>query len=443
MDNLGWDNLQTVSNKVIIPPCLWSSEICNNSTESDVKMDLTQGIFHPSLMIEGSKAYGTCSSSDRVCETVERLAPALDSTNGSSNLNLSQSQDAMRLVVDTWGEALTARLCSSSLIGNPLNGLVADFSHSDGSQVFNDIEDEKIRFSTAESIESLNRLLPTMIRDTERTVEDNGISVIFSNPNKLWNSSCCNGTVSSGESENMGSNESRKESHWQVSEHDEVISNPFAMTAHLGSSNTRPNSKRSNEEEEHDLEHNYPYFDLFQSDASTTEVGFRLIADNLRKSKKSKSEKHQQPLEINFGQPNSSGSSIEETDTEAMAHMKEMIYRAAAFRPVNLGVEVVEKPKRKNVKISSDPQTMAARQRRERISDRIRVLQRLVPGGSKMDTASMLDEAANYLKFLRSQVNALETLGHKLHSMNCTTSTTLPFNTHPFPMHNFLPYPKP
>ncbi|XP_015964282.1 transcription factor HEC2-like [Arachis duranensis] len=37
--------------------------------------------------------------------------------------------------------------------------------------------------------------------------------------------------------------------------------------------------------------------------------------------------------------------------------MKEMIYRAAAFRPVNLGLEVAKKPKRKNVKISSDPQT--------------------------------------------------------------------------------------
>ncbi|CAO2814716.1 unnamed protein product [Amaranthus hypochondriacus] len=123
----------------------------------------------------------------------------------------------------------------------------------------------------------------------------------------------------------------------------------------------------------------------------------------------------------------SSGSSVDEPDAEAIQQMKEMIYRAAAFRPVNFGVEIVEKPKRKNVRISSDPQTVAARQRRERISERLRVLQKLVPGGSKMDTASMLDEAANYLKFLRNQVKALEALGnnkfdHFQFSPNSTTN---------------------
>jgi hypothetical protein len=34
---------------------------------------------------------------------------------------------------------------------------------------------------------------------------------------------------------------------------------------------------------------------------------------------------------------------------------------------------------------------------RERISECIRILQWLVPGGTKMDTASMLDEAIHYV----------------------------------------------
>ncbi|KAF3779541.1 Transcription factor [Nymphaea thermarum] len=60
---------------------------------------------------------------------------------------------------------------------------------------------------------------------------------------------------------------------------------------------------------------------------------------------------------------------------------------------------------------ATDPHSIAERLRRERIAERMKSLQELVPNANKTDKASMLDEIIDYVKFLQLQVLSVSRLG--------------------------------
>ncbi|CAM0906546.1 unnamed protein product [Alopecurus aequalis] len=56
---------------------------------------------------------------------------------------------------------------------------------------------------------------------------------------------------------------------------------------------------------------------------------------------------------------------------------------------------------------ATDPQSLYARKRRERINERLKTLQNLVPNGTKVDISTMLEEAVEYVKFMQLQIKLL------------------------------------
>ncbi|XP_078166118.1 uncharacterized protein LOC144560750 isoform X1 [Carex rostrata] len=74
----------------------------------------------------------------------------------------------------------------------------------------------------------------------------------------------------------------------------------------------------------------------------------------------------------------------------------------------NAGLDGTFKPRaRARRGHATDPHSIAERLRREKISERMKNLQELVPNSNKTDKASMLDEIIDYVKFLQLQVKVL------------------------------------
>ncbi|KMZ67842.1 hypothetical protein ZOSMA_257G00080 [Zostera marina] len=71
------------------------------------------------------------------------------------------------------------------------------------------------------------------------------------------------------------------------------------------------------------------------------------------------------------------------------------------------GVTAVKPKTRAKRGQATDPHSIAERLRREKISERMKNLQQLVPNSNKTDKASMLDEIIEYVKFLQVQLKVL------------------------------------
>ncbi|GMN37879.1 hypothetical protein TIFTF001_007166 [Ficus carica] len=54
-----------------------------------------------------------------------------------------------------------------------------------------------------------------------------------------------------------------------------------------------------------------------------------------------------------------------------------------------------------------NPQSVYARKRREKINEKLKILQHLVPNGTKVDISTMLEDAVQYVKFLQLQIKLL------------------------------------
>ncbi|KAJ8424886.1 hypothetical protein Cgig2_020673 [Carnegiea gigantea] len=99
-------------------------------------------------------------------------------------------------------------------------------------------------------------------------------------------------------------------------------------------------------------------------------------------------------------------SATQQTCFDKRPHMEEENMQALKKQCTTTASKKPSKPK---ASTSKDPQSIAAKNRRERISERLKILQDLVPNGSKVDLVTMLEKAIGYVKFLQLQVKVLAT----------------------------------
>ncbi|CAJ1970832.1 unnamed protein product [Sphenostylis stenocarpa] len=109
-----------------------------------------------------------------------------------------------------------------------------------------------------------------------------------------------------------------------------------------------------------------------------------------------------------YSEPNVPSDSLNESAA------KELILRKHSFMGENMQAAsakkqctTASKATKPKSNPSKDPQSVAAKNRRERISERLKILQELVPNGSKVDLVTMLEKAISYVKFLQLQVKVL------------------------------------
>nr|XP_034889159.1 transcription factor bHLH52 [Populus alba]TKR79440.1 basic helix-loop-helix family protein [Populus alba] len=88
--------------------------------------------------------------------------------------------------------------------------------------------------------------------------------------------------------------------------------------------------------------------------------------------------------------------------------------------------------KKPSTGVSLSSQSIAARERRRKITEKTQQLGKLIPGGNKMNTAEMFQAASKYVKFLQAQIGILELTGttqenrEAMHTQELQTLVTSP-----------------